>query len=494
MSLAGKTIALTGAMSQKRSYYEDLITRNGGTIAASVTKKVTHLVAANPNEKTGKMDKAREQGIVIVGEDWLTNIDNGGAPAEVAEVAPAPKKIVTKKAKTESAPAPNAPKQTLLTKNGTAELPKLSGMVIALTGRLSKTKEEYGAIVAAHGGTLAGTVTKKTTHVVARDSDSASDKLEKAKKYGATVVGEDFLLELGDATVKVAPSKPKKCVSKQVPEDGEELPDVVKMASPPLVLLAKEYDAEKHGSHVGYWCSEKLDGVRAWWDGEQFWSRTGNLFYAPSWFREQMPKNCILDGELFIGRKQFKQTVSIVKSHSMSRRWEELTYMVFDIPSEKNKPYEERLAIITEMCKTERKNMRLVESHKLTEKDDIVKMLKDVEELGGEGLMLRKAGSLYIGKRSDTLLKIKTFFDDEAKVLGYVSEGKGRLAGMTGSLHVIDRHGIEFDVGSGMDDETRMHPPEIGSIITFRYQEKSADSGRPRFPVYVGIAIDKDFP
>jgi len=98
------------------------------------------------------------------------------------------------------------------------------------------------------------------------------------------------------------------------------------------------------------------------------------------------------------------------------------------------------------------------------------------------------------GKRSDTLLKIKSFHDDEAKVIGYATKGKGRLAGMTGSLRLEDRKGIQFDCGSGLDDKTRKNPPPIGSIVTFRYQEKSQKSGRPRFPIYVGLAIDKKFP
>lgn len=79
-------------------------------------------------------------------------------------------------------------------------------------------------------------------------------------------------------------------------------------------------------------------------------------------------------------------------------------------------------------------------------------MLEDIEREGGEGLMLRKAGSyvssatarsaspltallrrMYEGKRSSTLLKIKTFHDAEARVIGYVG-GQGKHSGSTGAL------------------------------------------------------------
>jgi DNA ligase-1 len=207
-----------------------------------------------------------------------------------------------------------------------------------------------------------------------------------------------------------------------------------------------------------------------------------------------MPQHCILDGELFMGRKRFSETVSIVKSHKMSEQWKDITYMVFDIPSERKRPFEERLAILREYDGDHRKNFKIVEQRPVNNTDNIETMLREVEALGGEGLMFRQPKSLYIGKRSDSLLKMKSFTDDEAKVIGYTTEAKGRLSGLTGSLMVVDRHGVEFDVGSGLTDELRHTPPPIGSIITFRYQEKIEKTGRPRFPVYCGLAIDKTFP
>ena len=49
-----------------------------------------------------------------------------------------------------------------------------------------------------------------------------------------------------------------------------------------------------------YWVSEKLDGVRAFWDGETLVSRRGNPFVAPPWFVEGFPA-APLDGELWMG-------------------------------------------------------------------------------------------------------------------------------------------------------------------------------------------------
>jgi len=59
-------------------------------------------------------------------------------------------------------------------------------------------------------------------------------------------------------------------------------------------LLAKVYKQE----NVSEWCvSEKLDGVRAIWNGEKLHFRSGKLTSAPDWFTENFPEQ-LMDGEL----------------------------------------------------------------------------------------------------------------------------------------------------------------------------------------------------
>ena len=51
--------------------------------------------------------------------------------------------------------------------------------------------------------------------------------------------------------------------------------------------------------------SEKLDGVRCYWDGEKMYTRNGNEFYPPDYFKDALPKDVCLDGELWTGRDDF---------------------------------------------------------------------------------------------------------------------------------------------------------------------------------------------
>ena len=102
--------------------------------------------------------------------------------------------------------------------------------------------------------------------------------------------------------------------------------------------------------------------------------------------------------------------------------------------------------------------------------------------------MVRKPGSHYEAGRSLTLLKIKTFLDAEARVVGHQA-GAGRHKGRLGALLAELPDGTRFSVGTGLSDAEREAPPALGSIITFRYQELS-DGGVPRFPSYVGVRPD----
>jgi DNA ligase 1 len=102
--------------------------------------------------------------------------------------------------------------------------------------------------------------------------------------------------------------------------------------------------------------------------------------------------------------------------------------------------------------------------------------------------MLRQPGSKYVAGRSATLLKVKTFHDSEAVVIGHQA-GAGRHKGRLGALLVRLPDGTDFAIGTGFSDRERENPPAVGATVTFRYQELS-DAGVPRFPSWVGVRHD----
>jgi DNA ligase-1 len=251
----------------------------------------------------------------------------------------------------------------------------------------------------------------------------------------------------------------------------------------PGVLLAEAWDNETN--LAGWWMSEKLDGVRAYWDGKRFLSRQGNVFVAPPWFLDGLP-DFPLDGELWMGRKTFQSAVGIVKSRP--DEWKQLRYVVFDAPAHGGE-FELRLRFLGDLlARLALPYTQLHEQQQCKSLDHLRAELGRVEALGGEGLMLRQPGSRYEAGRSSTLLKVKTFHDAEGRVVGHLP-GEGKHKGRVGSLRVEMANGLIFSVGTGLSDAERINPPPVGSLITYRYQELT-DGGVPRFPSYVGIRRD----
>jgi DNA ligase-1 len=255
--------------------------------------------------------------------------------------------------------------------------------------------------------------------------------------------------------------------------------------SAPSLLLAERWDGVT--DPAGWLLSEKLDGVRAFWDGRQFHSRLGNLYHAPDWFTHGLP-DVPLDGELWLGRKMFQRAVGIVRRQDKSDHWKEVRYVVFDAPKQED-AFEKRLAFVENIIRTNRPAYAVAHEHQRCQGMDHLRIeLARVETLGGEGLMLRRAGSRYESGRSMTLLKVKSFHDAEARVLKHL-EGSGRHKGRLGALFVEMADGTTFSVGTGFSDAERESPPAVGSLITFRYQELT-EGGVPRFPSYVGVRAD----
>ncbi len=262
--------------------------------------------------------------------------------------------------------------------------------------------------------------------------------------------------------------------------DGDEV-DGDEAKGPPL-LLAQTWTNDV--DLAGWWMSEKLDGVRAYWNGKHLLSRLGNVLHAPDWFIAGLPATP-LDGELWLARKSFQRTVSIVRRQDKSDHWKEISYLIFDAPAQAA-AFEERMSFLKDtLTGGKAKHIQLHEHQQCQSVDHLREELARVEALGGEGLMLREPGSKYQVGRSATLLKVKTFHDAEARVVDHQA-GSGRHKGRLGALLVQLADGTLFSVGTGFSDAQRASPPSIGSTITFRYQELS-DRGVPRFPSFVRL-------
>lgn len=249
------------------------------------------------------------------------------------------------------------------------------------------------------------------------------------------------------------------------------------LANKPKLLLLNTY---KDQNTTNWVMSEKLDGIRAYWDGKHLLSRSGKIIHAPKWFIKDYP-DFEIDGELWTKRDDFDNISSIVRDKIPSNKWHEIKHYIFEVPNakgglfqrlEKVKPYENEY-------------IRVLQQIIIKNKQHQKNYFNEIISKKGEGIVVRDPNALYINKRTSKALKVKKFQDTECEITGY-TEGKGKYIDKVGAIICQLPSKISFKIGSGIDDTFRNNPPKIGTTITFKYQNMTKN-GKPRFPIYLRI-------
>lgn len=262
---------------------------------------------------------------------------------------------------------------------------------------------------------------------------------------------------------------------------------VYSKADVPEILLAQVYASGIDISQ--YLVSEKLDGVRAVWDGKTLTTRQGNTIEAPAWFTKNLPKTA-LDGELWAGHGKFEEVSSAVrKSVPVDAEWQKISYQIFELPNAAG-TFAARVAQIKKLVKTANlPHLKAVEQFRVSDEKQLKNQLNKVVKSGGEGLMLHLASAEYMTGRSHVLLKLKPYFDAEATVVAHTA-GKGKYAGKLGALVVETPEGIRFKLGTGLSDAQRANPPKIGSLVTYSYKDLTKN-GKPKFARFLRVRDEK---
>lgn len=260
--------------------------------------------------------------------------------------------------------------------------------------------------------------------------------------------------------------------------------------------LAKKYNPDKHDV-LGWWVSEKVDGVRALWCPERkgFFSRSNKpLNVPPSWLDMMADVDVRLDGEFFMGRGRFQQCVSAVRKKAPTEeQFAGVRYVVFDAITEGQ--FEARMVkAMAYIDGIGDERVYFLKHTRVTDMNLVGVRYTETLALGGEGLMFRNGGVGYEMKRSGHLLKWKDEIDGTAVVTG-MDPGQGKHEGRAGALVCVDDEtGVVFRVGTGLSDEERewwqQYLEECGateqSRIRWRAMERTRD-GIPRHPSYQGL-------
>lgn len=256
----------------------------------------------------------------------------------------------------------------------------------------------------------------------------------------------------------------------------------------PNIQLASEFTANDKTLDISaFLISEKLDGVRGYWDGNRLFTRQGYPITTPAWFTVDFPQIPI-DGELWLGRGQFEAISSLIRqSVAKEDDWYSVRFMVFDLP-EAEGSFEQRYQLALNLIKGKSPYIQVIEQFTLESIEELYQKLDSLVVIGAEGLMLHRRSAQYIAGRNPNLMKLKPYFDAEAKVIGHIP-GKGQFTGQMGAIRVQTPDGRTFNIGTGFSLVERQYPPAVGAIITYKYLGLTVN-GLPRFASFLRVRTD----
>ena len=230
-----------------------------------------------------------------------------------------------------------------------------------------------------------------------------------------------------------------------------------------------------------WYMSEKLDGIRAYWDGKELFTKNRNKIFAPSWFTKDFPP-FPLDGELWTKRGDFENIQSIVLSQQESKDWENITYNIFEVPNA-NGDFQNRLNFLENyLKKNPNRYIKIIPQIVCKDKNHLNKFLKELLENGAEGVIIKNPNLSYEAGRTNNSLKVKEYLDDEGKVIAHNFNKDGSFK----SLKIELKNKTVFNLGGGFKKEDRLNPPKIGQFVTFKYYGLTKN-GKPKFASFLRV-------
>ena len=287
-----------------------------------------------------------------------------------------------------------------------------------------------------------------------------------------------------------------------------------------LPMLAGSFDKRKDKVVYPVDVQPKLDGVRclAYWDGDsvKLMSRGGKQWECCQHIIDELetvlPKDWVLDGELYIHGATFQEITKLVKK--LRPESVNVQFHVYDVPragvigeqepivSETNHEWEGRKEHLKELARfvrasyataPSRKSVKIVRTDFAAHEEDVYELQSEYLEEGYEGAIVRERDGEYkFGYRSNKLLKVKNFMDEEYEIVDYTT-GVGRFEGciiwVCGTWN--DDEWVEFKVvpqGTMKErQEAYQNADEhIGDYLKVKFFELT-DDNIPRFPVGLGI-------
>lgn len=265
-------------------------------------------------------------------------------------------------------------------------------------------------------------------------------------------------------------------------------------------MLAHRFDKHPHKAQFPVYSQMKLDGRRAciYYDnGWKMQSRNGKDDTLMGHILKQVedldiPKDWVLDGELYKHGWSFQRLISAVKRDEPNEDTKDVEFHFYDLylPKEPKVTFEDRFS---KLCKhimfheADSPHLIQVPCDEVHDEVDVWKYFDEYVTNGLEGGILRnKKGTYKVNGRSYDLLKVKEFIDDEFEIIGYNVDKDGGIV-----FTCVTKDSQEFNVRpEGSLEQKQEYIADFdnikGEMLTVRFFEWT-DDGKPRFPVGVCV-------
>lgn len=265
------------------------------------------------------------------------------------------------------------------------------------------------------------------------------------------------------------------------------------------VALAEKWKGKLDLENETWYYSRKLDGVRCIIRKEgntvKAYSRSGKEFHTLAKVLREVkyiPGDFVLDGELCLASSGDKDDFQGVmkeirkKDHTIPNplyyAFDYLTLEEFDSKVSET-TFGSRIKMLIEKTWGVDTTIQALPQMQITSIEQVQDLLKEADDLGQEGIIIRKDDT-YKGKRSKDILKVKSFHDAEYTVKGiesgnirHIVNGSEVESTMLSNV-IVEHKGNEVGVGSGFSIEERIefynNPSKIiGKVLTIQYFEES---------------------
>lgn len=273
-----------------------------------------------------------------------------------------------------------------------------------------------------------------------------------------------------------------------------------------LTRVANVAKFKKRAGRVSNVCqSLKMNGVRVWAvifpnNTVEYLSRKGKKYPNFSAYDENVldirnkvwdeldiqGKLVILDGESDTTEKTFKSVMQDARRINGADS-SKFRFNVFDIVLDEMTLLE-RYNLLVKLIGTNYSNVSYVPHETIESYEDAYKFLDEVDANGEEGIVLKCWDSLYERKRSSAWMKLKKFFSDEFKVVGW-SYGEGKYSDVVGTIHVVN-NGVITKVNVRNDEQRKDFLTHLPKLVEVRYKEETED-GKLLFPTLLTVRDDK---